>query len=71
MHFSLCFQLAKSKEFADGFEEGGREGIRYLYHLEIKLCHNGEIFMMDFVLKYNRNKYYLVHEKSQVSGNLM
>lgn len=30
MHFSLCFQLAKSKEFADGFEEGGREGIIYL-----------------------------------------
>lgn len=64
LHFLLCFQLAKSGKFADGFEEGGREGIRYLSHLEIKLCHNGEILMMDFVLKYNRNKYYLVHEKS-------
>lgn len=30
MHFFQCFQLAKSKEFADGFEEGGREGIIYL-----------------------------------------
>lgn len=49
MHFSLCFLLAKSKGFADGFEESAREGIRYLSHLEIKLCHNGEIFVMDFV----------------------
>lgn len=64
MHFSLCFQLAKSKEFTDGFEESRREGIRYLSHLEIKLCHNGEIFMMNFVLKFNQNKYYLVHGKS-------
>lgn len=64
MHFSLSFQLAKSKEFTDGFEEGRREGIRYLSHLEIKLCHNGEIFMMNFVLKFSQNKYYLVHGKS-------
>lgn len=64
MHFSLCFQLAKSKEFTDGFEESRREEIRYLSHLEIKLCHNGEIFMMNFVLKFNQNKYYLVHWRS-------
>lgn len=29
VYFFLCFQVAKSKEFTDGFEEGRREGIRY------------------------------------------